>query len=153
MLRNDENSSLRNWILARNFLIFLFWHLILRADCSQLQDASIKPLCRVCSQKQKFLWPCVWFIEVSEYSMVEIHMEIGTISLPVKVHPEKNPQSNKCPIAILSSWAERNLRCCPLYSSAGSAKIKIRTSSWHNANWALCHDEVRNLIFDDPAEL
>ena len=41
---------------------------------------------------------------------------------------------------------------CPLYSSAGSSKIKIRTSSWHKAQLALCHDEVRILIFDDPAE-
>ena len=34
----------------------------------------------------------------------------------------------------------------------GSSKIKIRTSSWHKAQLALYHDEVRILIFDDPAE-
>ena len=38
-------------------------------------------------------------------------------------------------------------------SSAGSSKIKIRTSSRHKANLVLWRDEVRILIFDDPAEL
>jgi len=42
---------------------------------------------------------------------------------------------------------------CPLSFSAGSSKIKIRTSSRHKANLALWRDEVRILIFDDPAEL
>ena len=42
---------------------------------------------------------------------------------------------------------------CQASSSAGSSKIKIRTSPWHKAKSALCHDEVRILIFDDPAEL
>ena len=32
------------------------------------------------------------------------------------------------------------------------SKIKIRTSSCSKANIALLHDEVRILIFDDPAE-
>ena len=41
---------------------------------------------------------------------------------------------------------------CPLSFSAGSSKIKIRTSSRHKANLALWRDEVRILIFDDPAE-
>ena len=41
---------------------------------------------------------------------------------------------------------------CPLYSSAGSSKIKIRTSSCNKARLALLHDEVRILIFDDLAE-
>ena len=68
MLRNYENSSLGNWILARNFLKILFWPLFLRVDCSQSQDASIKPLCRVCSQKLKFLWPTVAFFGFSEYN-------------------------------------------------------------------------------------
>ena len=36
---------------------------------------------------------------------------------------------------------------------AGSSKIKIRTSSHHKANCALWRDEIRILIFDDPAEL
>jgi hypothetical protein len=34
----------------------------------------------------------------------------------------------------------------------GHLKIKIRTSSRHKAQLALCLDEVRILIFDDPAE-
>ena len=68
MYRNNENNDLGNWILARNFLKKLFWPLFLCVDCSHLQDASIKPLCRFCSQKLNFLWPCVSFIEVSEYS-------------------------------------------------------------------------------------
>jgi hypothetical protein len=44
---------------------------------------------------------------------------------------------------------------CGFSSSEGSSKIKIRTSSWHKAqlDLDLCHDEVRILIFDDPAEL
>ena len=42
---------------------------------------------------------------------------------------------------------------CQASSSAGSSKIKIRTSLWHKATSALCHDEVRILIFDGPAEL
>jgi hypothetical protein len=42
---------------------------------------------------------------------------------------------------------------CRSYSSARSAKIKIRTSSRHIAKLVLCLDEVRILIFDDPAEL
>jgi hypothetical protein len=67
MERSDENSSLRNWILARNFLKKLFLPLFLGVYCSQLQDASIKPLCRVCSQKIKFLRPTVAFFELSEY--------------------------------------------------------------------------------------
>jgi len=37
--------------------------------------------------------------------------------------------------------------------SAGSSKFKIRTSSPYKANLALYGDEVRILIFDDPAEL
>jgi hypothetical protein len=32
------------------------------------------------------------------------------------------------------------------------SKVKIRTSSWHKAQLALCHDEVLILIFDDPTE-
>ena len=43
-------------------------------------------------------------------------------------------------------------RRCACFSSAGSSKIKIRTSSWHKFRLALCHDEVRILIFDDTAE-
>ena len=42
---------------------------------------------------------------------------------------------------------------CPVYSSAVSSKIKIRTSSRHKAQLALWRDEVRILIFDDPAVL
>jgi hypothetical protein len=42
---------------------------------------------------------------------------------------------------------------CPISFSAGSSKIKIRTSSCSQANLALLHDEVQILIFDDPAEL
>ena len=57
MERSDENRSLGNWFLARNFLKNLFWPLFVRVDCSQSQDASIKPLCRVCSQKLQLLWP------------------------------------------------------------------------------------------------
>ena len=76
MERSDENSSLRNWILARNFLKKLFWPLFLRVDCSQLQDASIKPLCRVCSQKLKFLWPTVAFFELSEYTEIYLSYDI-----------------------------------------------------------------------------
>ena len=41
---------------------------------------------------------------------------------------------------------------CICFSSARSSKIKIRTSSWHKAQLALGHVEVRILIFDDPAE-
>ena len=39
------------------------------------------------------------------------------------------------------------------FSLVGSSKIKIRTSSPYKANLALYGDEVRILIFDDPAEL
>ena len=42
---------------------------------------------------------------------------------------------------------------CRSYSSARSSKIKIRTSSCNKANLASLQDEVRILIFDDPAEL
>jgi hypothetical protein len=55
--------------------------------------------------------------------------------------------------AVLSSWVKRNWGRCDSSCSVGSSKIKIRTSSWHKALLALCHDEVRILIFDDPAEL
>jgi hypothetical protein len=48
---------------------------------------------------------------------------------------------------------ELNCGRCQSYSSAVSSKIKIRTSSCHKVNWASCHDEVRILIFDNPAEL
>jgi hypothetical protein len=41
---------------------------------------------------------------------------------------------------------------CNLYRSVGSSKIKIRISSWHKAKLALCHGEVRILIFDYRAE-
>ena len=41
---------------------------------------------------------------------------------------------------------------CDSYSSAGSSKIKIQTSSPYKAQLALYGDEVRILIFDDPAE-
>ena len=40
-----------------------------------------------------------------------------------------------------------------MYSSAGSSKTKIRTSSRHKVQLALWRDEVRILIFDDPAKL
>ena len=50
------------------------------------------------------------------------------------------------------NWAEQNLGRCSLSLSAGSSKIKIRTSSPYKANLALYGDEVRILIFDDPAE-
>jgi hypothetical protein len=47
MERSDENSSLRNWILARNFLKRLFWPLFLGVyRC--IQSQSIK--CRVLVQ-------------------------------------------------------------------------------------------------------
>ena len=36
--------------------------------------------------------------------------------------------------------------------SAGSSQIKIMISSWHKSEWDLWNDEVRILIFDDPAE-
>jgi hypothetical protein len=41
---------------------------------------------------------------------------------------------------------------CDLFSSAGSSKIKIRTSSRSKSPIALLRDEVRILIFDDHAE-
>ena len=41
---------------------------------------------------------------------------------------------------------------CDSYSSAGSSKIKIRTSLANKAQLALLANEVRILIFDDPAE-
>ena len=41
---------------------------------------------------------------------------------------------------------------CRSYSSARSSKIKIRTSSCSKVNLGLLHDEVRILIFDDPAQ-
>jgi hypothetical protein len=41
---------------------------------------------------------------------------------------------------------------CRLSCSAGSSKIKIRTSSRNKAQSALLRDEVRIWIFDDPAE-
>mgnify|MGYP006970192211 CR=1 FL=1 len=56
-------------------------------------------------------------------------------------------------IFILLSWLKRNLGRCQAPSSGGPSKIKIRTSPWHKADLALCHGEVRILIFDDPAEL
>jgi hypothetical protein len=37
---------------------------------------------------------------------------------------------------------------CDYFSSAGSSKIKIRTSSWHKSQLALFRDEVRILIFE-----
>jgi hypothetical protein len=40
MERSDENSSLKNWILAHNFLKKLFLPLFLGVDCSQSKDAS-----------------------------------------------------------------------------------------------------------------
>ena len=54
--------------------------------------------------------------------------------------------------SILSSWIKQNFGRFRLSSSAGSSKIKIRTSSRHKANWALWRDEVRILIFDDPSK-
>jgi hypothetical protein len=59
MLRNDENRTLGNWILVRKFFLKKkkkereILPLFLRGDCSQSQDASIKPLCMVCLQKTK----------------------------------------------------------------------------------------------------
>jgi hypothetical protein len=41
---------------------------------------------------------------------------------------------------------------CQSSSSAGSSKIKIRTSSCNKPKSALLHDEVQILIFDEPAE-
>ena len=42
--------------------------------------------------------------------------------------------------------------CCHACSSAGSSKIKIRTSSTYKSKLALYGDEVRILNFEDPAE-
>jgi hypothetical protein len=42
---------------------------------------------------------------------------------------------------------------CDSYSSAESSKIKIRTSLADKAQLALLVNEVRILIFHDPAEL
>jgi hypothetical protein len=53
---------------------------------------------------------------------------------------------------VLLNCEEQNLGRCPLSLSAGSSKIKIGTSSPYKANLALYGDEVRILIFDDPAE-
>jgi hypothetical protein len=47
----------------------------------------------------------------------------------------------------------RDVAASTKYSSAGSSKIEIRTSSRHKANCDLRRDEVRILIFDNPAEL
>ena len=41
---------------------------------------------------------------------------------------------------------------CDAFFLAGLSKIKIRTSSWHKSHLAVCLDEVRILILDDPAE-
>ena len=48
-------------------------------DCSQLQDASIKPLCRVCSQKLKFLWPFVSFIVSRVLNLVVVYALMGPL--------------------------------------------------------------------------
>jgi hypothetical protein len=93
MSRNSENSSPGNWILARNFLKNIFWPLFLRMDCSQLQDASIEPLCRVCSQKLKFLWPCVSFIGVSEYwALLGSRAEFSKFSASIEISA-RDPRS------------------------------------------------------------
>jgi hypothetical protein len=42
---------------------------------------------------------------------------------------------------------------CDSQNSAGSSKIKIRTSLAHKARLALLANKVQILIFDDPAEL
>ena len=52
------------------------------------------------------------------------------------------------PRAIDSLPSQDSLPKLPLPGS----KIKIRTSSCNKAQLALLHDEVRILIFDDPAE-
>ena len=80
--------------LARNFLKKLFRPLFLRVDCSQSQDASIKPLCRVCSQKLKLLWSCVAFIGLSEYHVRRYSLCIPVIFshlgfFPISVLPRK----------------------------------------------------------------
>jgi hypothetical protein len=56
--------------------------------------------------------------------------------------------------SYLGSWAEQNWGRCQSSCSAGSSKIKIRTSSRHKAQLALlvCLDEVRILIFDCMTE-
>ena len=51
-------------------------------------------------------------------------------------------------VLLLSSWAKQNLEHFRSSCSAGSSKIKIRTSSCNKASWALLHDEVRIFIFD-----
>jgi hypothetical protein len=50
------------------------------------------------------------------------------------------------------NWKEQNWVHCQSSWSAESSKIKILTSSGSKAGLAVLHDEVRNLIFDDPAE-
>ena len=55
-------------------------------------------------------------------------------------------------VDLLLSWEEQNLGRCDSSSSAGSSKIKNRTSSCNKANRALLHDEVRFLIFDSMTE-
>ena len=41
---------------------------------------------------------------------------------------------------------------CDRFSSAGSSKIKIQTSSWHKAQVALCHDDVRTFKIEKNSD-
>ena len=53
---------------------------------------------------------------------------------------------------VLLNLIEQNFGRSDVSCSAGSSKIKIRTSSCNKAQLALLHDEVRILIFDRMTE-
>ena len=79
-----------------------------------------------------------------------MHMKITTVEL---ARTELAHRTRAAAARGILPSPDPDLGRCQAFRSAGSSKIKIRTSPWHKDKSALCHGEVRILIFDDPAEL
>ena len=74
----------------------------------------------------------------------------------ILLHPCFLPQSllshGKCK-ALLTTWTPQNLGRCPSLARRDHRKSKFELRhDMDKAHWALCHDEVRILIFDRMTE-
>jgi hypothetical protein len=97
-----KNSSLGNWILARNFLKKLFQPLFLRVDCSQSQDASIKPSCRIYSQRTK-VFMALRMIYRTQWVERQDFVELGALELNWAFYSGRPGESK-----VLDCWFEQN---------------------------------------------
>ena len=95
-------------------------------------------------------WPSPWAAFVASRRRLDEPLQVKPRHAVHRCYSSRYMSSGR----LLTSWAAWKFGCCGFSSSAGAPKIKIRTSS-HQKLIQLygMNDEVRILIFDDPAEL